>query len=178
MHIQSLKSRIKQFRDEGTFCDTVLEYKDGTQFRVHWIVLQYRGVWWTAGRDEKHTEVGDIHILLPDVKTEDVRSFVNELYGGNVTATAPITIFVSGAPPVPSAPVSRTQPSSAPPLRSSLPRTRPYSSSAELSASSSAEFSASSTFSSAVKSSISAVKLTKDTGQPNEVAKQPAEASI
>ena len=125
MHIQSLKSRIKQFRDEGTFCDTVLESKDGTQFRVHWIVLQYRGVWWTAGRDEKHTEVGDIHILLPDVETEDVRSFINELYGGNVTATAPITIFVSGAPPVPSAPVSRTQPSSAPPLRSSLPRTRP-----------------------------------------------------
>ena len=94
MHIQSLKSRIKQFRDEGTFCDTVLESKDGTQFRVHWIVLQYRGVWWTAGLDEKHTEVGDIHILLPDVKTEDVRSFVNQFYGDNVTATAPITIFV------------------------------------------------------------------------------------
>ena len=127
MHIQSLKSRIKQFRDEGTFCDTVLESKDGTQFRVHWIVLQYRGVWWTAGRDEKqkHTEVGDLHILLPDVETEDVRSFVNELYGGNVTATAPITIFVSGAPPVPPAPVSRTQPSSAPPLRSSWTRTCP-----------------------------------------------------
>ena len=55
MHIQSLKSRIKQFRDEGKLCDTVLESKDGTQFRVHWIVLQSRGVWWTAGRDEKHT---------------------------------------------------------------------------------------------------------------------------
>ena len=77
MHIQSLKSRIKQFRDEEKFCDTVLESKDG--FRVHWIVLQSLGVWWTAGREEKHAEVGDIHILLPDVETEDVRSFVDEL---------------------------------------------------------------------------------------------------
>ena len=132
---------------------------------------------WPSCRDEKHTEVGDIHILLADVETEDVRSFINELYGGNVTATAPITIFVSGAPPVPSAPVSRTQPSSAPPLRSSLPRTRPPRS-AELSALSSAEFSASSsaelsTFSSTVKSSIFAVKLTEVT----EAAKKPAEAA-
>ena len=71
MHIQSLKSRIKQFRDEGTFCDTVFESKDGTRFRVHWIVLQSLGVWWTAGREEKHAEVGDIHILLPDVETEE-----------------------------------------------------------------------------------------------------------
>ena len=29
LHIQSLKSRIKQFRDEGTFCDTVLNLKMG-----------------------------------------------------------------------------------------------------------------------------------------------------
>ena len=110
----SLLSRIKQFRRVGKFCDTVLVSKDGTQFKVHWIVLQSRGVWWTAARDERHVEDGDRHILLPDVETEDVRSFVNELYGGNVTATAPITIFVSGSPPVPSAPVSLTQPSSAP----------------------------------------------------------------
>ena len=56
-----------------------------------------------------------------------------------------------------------------------------YSSSAELWASSSAEFPASSsaelsTFSSAVKSSIFAVKLTEITWQPNEAAKECAEA--
>merc|ERR1712218_463944 len=82
MHILSLLSRIKQFREDGKFCDTVLESKDGTQFRIHWFVLQSRGVWWTAARDERHIEDGDKHIFLPDV---DVRSFVNELYGGNVS---------------------------------------------------------------------------------------------
>ena len=109
----SLLSRIKQFRRVGKFCDTVLVSKDGTQFKVHWIVLQSRGVWWTAARDDQHAEDGNICILLPDVETKDVRSFVNELYGGNVDVRAtianPVTILVSGSLPVHAAPLSLPQ---------------------------------------------------------------------
>ena len=112
-----LLSRLNQLRKAGKFCDTILVAKDGTEFKVHWIVLVSRGVWWTrtAGRGEEQAE-GDKRVVLPDIPANEIKRFLNEIYGGdvNVIATEPISLFVSS--------VSSTtpQPSCTPTAPSSL----------------------------------------------------------
>ena len=121
-----LLSRLNQLRKAGKFCDTILVAKDGTEFKLHWIVLVSRGVWWTrtAGRGEEQAE-GDKRVVLPDIPASEIRRFLNEIYGGdvNVEATKPITIFVSSVQssitPQPSC--TPTAPSSLSPPASCLP---------------------------------------------------------
>ena len=90
-----LLPRLNQLRKEEKCCDTILVSKDGEEFKVHWLVLVSKGVWW-ARRDEERAE-GDIRVILPDIQTSDVRRFVDEIYGGdvNVEPINPLTILVS-----------------------------------------------------------------------------------
>ena len=74
-----LLPRLNQLRKAGKFCDTILVAKDGTEFKVQWIVLVSRGVWWTrtARRVEEQAE-GDKRVVLPDIPAREIRRFLNE----------------------------------------------------------------------------------------------------
>ena len=131
-----LLSRLNQLRKAEKFCDTILVAKDGTEFKLHWIVLVSRGVWWTrtAGRGEEQAE-GDQRVVLPDIPASDIERFLNEIYGGNVNvkATKPITLFVSSVQSIttpqpsctPTAPSSLSPPPSLRPLPSCQPSPLP-----------------------------------------------------